>query len=476
MSLSSQITLNTALSYVGRVISSVVALVIVGMVARVLGQEGFGGYTTIMAYLSMFVILADLGLGVLMTREISRSEDDVGNLVSNFFSLRLLGSLVFLLMGFLLSFLLPYSFAIQVGIAIACVGYFFLSVNQLLLGIFQKHLVVYISSLAEIIGRVLQLILVYMIYLGVRDGDVTTKLYFFLLAMSVASAVIFVIQYYYARRYVKIHLTINFVYWRNILKTTWPIALSIVLTLIYFKIDTVLLSFMKPQEDVGVYGVAYRVLESLVFFPAMFSGIILPLLSREAITDLSKFRAVLGKSLKVINIMAMGVVAGGVVLSYSIANFIGGQEFIVAGAPLQALFVATGFIFFGNILGRAVIALDLQKKAVAFYLFGVVLNIGLNLIFIPKYTYMGAAWTTVATEALITALLFYLVWKKAGITINLFSALKPALSAVVMAGVIYFLIPAIQSPLPFHIMGLYIALGGGIYFALLYVMKGFKFS
>ena len=85
-------------------------------------------------------------------------------------------------------------------------------------------------------------------------------------------------------------------------------------------------------------------------------------------------------------------------LAYSISNLIGGKEFLVAGAPMQALFIATGIIFFGNIFGRAVIALDLQKKAVFADLFGIVFNVVLNLFIFPKFTYMGAAWSEVVTD------------------------------------------------------------------------------
>ena len=117
MSLSSKIVSNTLISYSGRVVSIVFALFSIGLITRSLGQEGFGEYTTVLAFLSLFVILSDLGLHSLMTREISRpasprarfsepearreskagTEEDFGPIVSNFFTLRLIASLFFLL-------------------------------------------------------------------------------------------------------------------------------------------------------------------------------------------------------------------------------------------------------------------------------------------------------------------------------------------------------------------------------------------
>lgn len=480
-----KITFHTLVSYAGRVVSSILGLLAIGVITRTLGQEGFGEYTTIVAYISMFVILGDLGLQVLMAREISQRKDGIGDMASAFFTLRFLSSLFFLLVGFALSFFFPYSAEMKLGILIGAVGFFFLSMNQLLLSIFQKHLAMHITAIAEIIGRGTQLLFVYLIY-RIYAGDPVSRivpweigspasaLYLFLAAMSGAALIIFILQYYFAIRYVKLRLAFNVKQWTEILKTTWPIALSIVLTMIYFKIDTIFLSVMKPQADVGIYGVAYRMLESLIFFPAMFAGIMMPILSREAVSDLKRFRDVFQRAFRIITIFAAPIVTGGIILAYSIAGLIGGKDFVAAGAPLQALFVATGIIFFGNLLGRAVIALDAQKQAVFAYLFGVALNVVLNLIFIPKYTYMGAAWTTVATEFIITVFLFLLIRRRVKISLEIATIIKTAFAAGVMGGVLFYLIPSLTSPVPLAELSLLIVTGGGIYFGVFYLISNAK--
>lgn len=420
MSLSNKIAINTSVSAGARVVSTILGLLSVAIITRTLGQEGFGEYSTILAYLALFVILADLGLHSLMSREISKTDEGVKELSSSFFSLRIAASFLFLSMGFAVSFLFPYSIEIKIGIGLGAIGFFFLSVSHLLLAVFQRYLAMDKAAIAEIFGRGIQLLFVYFIYIlrnnylpldGAPEHS-NLVLYMFILVMSVSSFVIFIIQLLYVRKYVKIAFSLEVSKWIEILKATWPIALSIALTLIYFKIDTIFLSLMKPQEHVGIYGVAYRVLESLIFFPAMFAGIMMPILSREALNGLNSFNIVLQKSIKAISVFAFPVVAGGIVFSYSVVNLIGGRDFLIAGSTMQILFLGVGLIFFGNILGRAIIALDLQKKAISVYLFGMALNVVLNLIFIPKYTYIGAAWTTVFTEFTVVCSLFYLIFKK----------------------------------------------------------------
>jgi O-antigen/teichoic acid export membrane protein len=409
MSVSRKIAVNTLSAFAGRIVSGALGLVSIGFITRALGREGFGEYSTVLAYLALFMILADLGLQALLTREMARVREgargEEEEVTSNFFTFRLFTSLFFLLLGFLIVFFLPYSTAVKLGAGVGMSGFFFLSLSQLLLSVFQKYFAMHLAALAEVLGRGAQLLIVFLVFKA--EGG----LLWFLFAMSAASLVIFLFHWYFASRYIKIRLRFKFERMWNIVRTTWPIAVSLVFTLVYFKIDTILLSLLKPQTDVGIYGVAYRVLEGLIFFPAIFAGIVMPILSKEAAENIAQFKKVFEKSVRVILLFAVPLMGGGAVLAYSIARALGGKEFIAAGAPLQPLFLAIGLIFLGNILGRGVIALDLQKRAVLVYFFGMIFNVALNLFLIPKYTYMGAAWATAFTELLVTLSLFFLIWQ-----------------------------------------------------------------
>jgi O-antigen/teichoic acid export membrane protein len=466
VSLSRSIASNTFISAIARIISIIFSLSVVGIVTRSLGQEGFGEYSTILAYLALFVIAADLGLQSLMTRELSQTNEGFSRIASNYFTLRCTASLIILGVGFVISFAFPYPTHVQIGIGIGAFGFLFLSFTQVLQGIFQKHLAMHLSAIGEVVGRAVQLAMVYVIFQN------QVSLWMLLGIMSFASFLIFVLHYYFAQKYIKIRLRFEFRYWLEILKITWPIALSIVLTLVYFKIDTIFLSLMKDQRDVGIYNVAYRALESLLFFPAMFSGIMMPILSREAIMDKEQFRQTLNKSLRVISIFTFPIVCGGIILSYSITTLIGGADFWVSGKPMQILFIACGIIFYGNLLGRAIIALDLQKKAVLVYLIGMLLNVVLNLIYIPQYSYIGAAWTTVGTEALIGIFLFWILWKKTRVEIDFYNLSKIILATGIMGLFLFVLSSPLTQPLSLIKLGIYTLFGAITYFISLYIIKG----
>jgi O-antigen/teichoic acid export membrane protein len=149
-----------------------------------------------------------------------------------------------------------------------------------------------------------------------------------------------------------------------------------------------------------------------------------------------------------------------------IVVLIGGEDFAVSAPALQILAFAIGLIFLGNLFGHSIIALDKQKVGAWIYFGGMIFNVVTNLIFIPKYSYLGAAGTTVFTELLVTILMLWLIYR----TINYFPSfkivLKALLAGLVMAGFLYLF----QSWNLF----LLIILGIAIYIIVLYLIKGIK--
>lgn len=462
-----KIAYNTIIASGARIVGVALSLISIGLIARYLGKEGFGSYSLIIAFLYTFNILADLGLYSLMNREISRPGADEKKIANNIFTLRLVAIFVFLGLAIIFIWFFPYTIKVKLGVVIGSAAYFFMSAAQVLMGIFQKRLRIDRPALAEIIGRLIQLGLVVLL--------VSLDLGFFsvLGALIVSSFIIFIINFIFVRKYISLSLSFDFVLWKKLLKSALPIAISIVLTLIYFKFDSIFLSLSfinrhspNPIVDVGIYNIAYRVLEGLIFFPAMFVGLIMPLLSRFAFSNQEEFKKIFQKTLDVLIIFIIPLVIGLFLLASPIVILIGGPEFTVSAQALQILAFAVGLIFLGNLFGHSIIALDKQKIAAWIYFGGMIFNIIANLIFIPKYTYLGAAITTVFTELLVTILMVWLIYK----TIHYFPSFKRLLKAV-LAGLIMGVFIYIFQAWNLFIL---IVLGIIIYFAALYFVGGIK--
>lgn len=467
MTLVKKIAYNTIISAGGRIIGVALSLISIGFIARYLGKEGFGSYSLILAFLYTFNILADLGLYSLMTREISRPGADERKIASNIFTIRILALFLFLGLAIIAIWFFPYSSQVKIGVIVGSIAFLLMSASQVLMGIFQKYLRVDRPALAEIIGRAAQLGLVVLF--------VFLDLGFFaiLSALIVSSFLIFIINFGFARKYIPLTLAFDFSLWKKLLKIAFPIAASIILTLIYFKFDSIFLSLgfinrssINPVADVGIYNIAYKVLEGLIFFPAMFVGLIMPLLSKYAFSNQEQFKKIFQKTLDVLIIFLVPLIIGLLILSLPIVVLIGGEEFAGSAPALQILAFAIGLIFLGNLFGHSIIALDKQKAGAWIYFGGMVFNVITNLIFIPKYSYLGASGTTVATEFLVTILMVLLIYK----SIKYFPSFK-AVFKVLLAGLIMGVFLYLFQGWNLFIL---IALGIVLYGTVLYLIKGIR--
>jgi O-antigen/teichoic acid export membrane protein len=452
-----KISFNLGIATLTRLIVGGIGLVTVSLLTRNLGPSVFGQYSAIFAYLFVFTSLADLGLYTILTREISKPGADEDKIVSSIFTLRLVFTFIFLLLANAIVLLIPYPAEVKIGILVCSILSFFSSLAQVLTGIFQKHLQLYLISLSDIISRVVQLaVLLFLAH--IRAGLIP-----FVWAAVISEIIHFVLVFNFSRKTTKIYLDFDFGYWKKVLPMALPIAISLVFVLIYFKLDTVLLSIMKPNYDVGVYSLAYKMLEALIFLPSIYIGLVMPLLSKSAFLDVGEFKKVFQKAFDVLSIFALPLLAYLFVMSDKIVGFIGGASFSQAGDVLKILSIAIAFIFFSNLSGNAVIALDLQKKSIWVYFLGAVVNLVGNIILIPKFSYFATAWTTVATEALITFLTFRIIRGKTNSDTNFIVFVKSGLAALIMAALIF----------PFRqnlILGSVIAIS---YFLILYLFKGF---
>lgn len=403
MNLTQKISYNFLVSSLARVIGLAFALVSLGFITRALGSDGYGQYALVLAFLGFFQILADFGLQTLMVREISKPQADERSIVSHFFSLRLFLSIFFLALAPLLVLLFPYGQEVKKGVVFAFAGYLFFSQTQILQGIFQKYLRTDRWAVAEIAGRIAQLGL---FYFGFRQG---LGLFWFLGVFVISSFIIFIFSLIFSRAYVSFSFRVDFNYWKGILKQAAPIAAALIFTFVYFKIDTLMLGMLKTEKDVGIYNLAYKVLEGLIAFPVLFVGLMVPLLSSSLIESCGRFKRIFQSALY---ILITGAVAGFIVgwlAAPLIIKILGGGEFSDAVLPLRLLLFACSFIFIGTLVGQTTIILGKQKKAAWAYGLGALFNILANLIFIPKYSYVGAAGTTVATEFLVTAALLLII-------------------------------------------------------------------
>lgn len=467
MSLVRKVAHNTFLQASGKIIGTALGVAAAFFLFRYLGDYKYGQYTTIMVYLQIFGILMDLGLFIVLIKKISQAEEKFlqNKIVNNTFTFRLLTGLILLSIAVIVSWFIPqYSLIIKWGILITAVNFLFISLNQIMTAIFQKHMAMGKVALAEISGKVFLFLSTVSIVYIFQTGLLTV-----MLTVILGGFVNFLILFISAQKYYKIKLAFDFKIWRELFTESWPIAISISLNMLYFKADTLLLGWLKSQEEVGIYGAPYKILEVIITLPAMFVGLLLPVLSSSyKKQDMPSFRKIFQKSFDALAIMVLPMIAGTLVVAKPLMILMTGTNFTTnlddLGRILQILIFAVGFIFVGTLTGYLIVVVNKQKAAIKAYAFVAVTALAGYLIFIPKFSYFGAAAVTVYSEAMMMLFGFYYIYSvtKTVPKFNIFS--KALLASLIMAAFIYFL--------PAWNIVISICLGSIVYVGFLYLLKG----
>jgi O-antigen/teichoic acid export membrane protein len=405
MSLPRRIAYNVVFTSGAKIFGTVLALVSIGFITRYLGKDGFGDYSTVLAFFAFFSAIADLGLYAISTREISRPESDEKSILGNVFAIRMTASFAMLAISPVLVWLFPYSPGVKAGIIVSALAYVFASGYSVLIGLFQKRLAMDKVAIGEFAGKVIQLATIVLV---VKNNlgflAIVSSLFF---NMLVSFAIIFLLS----KKYLSFRFRFEWDKWKNFLKESYPVGVSAVITFAYFKLDTILLSVLKTNTDVGIYNAAYKVVENVAFFPAMFVGLVMPIMSRFIFSERRKFEQVANKTFKVFLVLSVPLVVGAFFLAENIIGLIGGEGFSESVLVFRILAFAMTFIFFGSFFTNVIIAGSQQKKLMPILLFCAVFNISLNLILIPKFSYNGAAVVSSLTEFLVAALSGTVCWR-----------------------------------------------------------------
>ncbi len=427
MILAQKIAYNVIFNTVAKIASTILALISIGFITRYLGRSGFGDYATVLAFFSFFSAFFDLGLYSVATREISRKNANEKRIIGNVFALRLTSSLIVLIVAPILIIFLPYSNEVKNGILLISVAYIMASSYMVLNGVFQKNLRMDKVATTEFFGKVLQ---VGFIILAVKNNwGFTAIISSLLINMFFAFAVIV----FLSRKYVEFRPIFDIDYWKKFLEMSFPMGASAIVTFLYFKMDTILLSILKGSEAVGIYNMAYKILENITFFPAMIIGLVLPLFSKYIFDDKKQFYRIANKTSKVFFLLVIPLVVGVMFLAEDIIRIIGGSDFLVSANVLRVLVIALAFIFFGNFFNNILLSANLQKILMKILTVCAVFNITLNLLLIPRYSYFGAAFISLATEALVVVLTMYFSFKLVDYKVSIKGWGRMILSGLVMA-------------------------------------------
>jgi len=468
MVLARKVFSNFVLQITGRILALFLGLFIIGLMMRYLGPKNYGYYSISIAFLQLFGIIADFGLYLITLSYLGeadalskeRKEKRTKFIIENIFTLRFFSAFIFYGGAVLLSFILPYPQLVKTGIAILSCSLFFCTLIQTLSAFYQKTFKTRAIFLGEVLGKSITLLLM-ILFVYLKLG------FYWILSVFVfgylANFLVLFFSFKY-KNFLKFRFDFNF--WKEILKKSWPVGLGIVFNVLYFKADTLILSFYQPAQDVGFYGGCYRILEVLITIPPLFLGLVLPQLAKAwKSKEIPQFKTLFQKSFDFLIMLALPIVFGTLILGRKIMTLVGGREFLSAGDILRIVIIGCGILFVGELFKQLAVVLGKQKQILVFYILTAIFSLTGYFILIHRYSYWGAAIMTVVSELIMFVFAFCLFYKTTRIFPNFRFFIKSLAASILM-----FLILYILSGLNIILL---VLIGGIIYFVLLYLFKAF---
>lgn len=191
-----------------------------------------------------------------------------------------------------------------------------------------------------------------------------------------------------------------------ILKQGFPLALVGFFGMVYYRVDTLMLALFWNMEEVGRYNGAYKLMEGLFLIPGVILAATFPRLARQTKEDVDGFK----KMFMLIGSVLLGLSLMVSVVSHHLAPLffetILGAAYLESVPIFRILLFAVIAVYLGYLATQSLIALDQQKLYMYIALVGMLLNVLLNLMWIPRFGGQGAAWATVLTESAVTACCF----------------------------------------------------------------------
>mgnify|MGYP000894723265 CR=1 FL=1 len=450
---------NTSVLYIAQIITYVLGFFITISIAKYLSVDGYGILSTALALTGIYVVFSDLGLSTLTVREVVRDKSLTRKYVGNTTIMKLFLSLFTFLLTVLTVYILGYNDITIIVTYILTAAFIFNAFSSIFYSIFQSYQKMEYQSVATILNSVVMLIgTLLVIYLGL---DVIA----FALVYLVANAINFIyILVTYAWKFYLPNIEMDLEFWKPTIKEALPLSITSLFAVLVFRIDSVMLSVMSGMEAVGFYSAAYRLMEALIFFPQVYTTAIFPVFSKLYVSSINPLKGAYIKSFKYLTILSLPIAVGITLLAEPVILLLFKPEYIPSILALQIVVWVLPFIFVNYIQGSLLTAMNRQVTYLKITAASLVLNVGMNLVLIPLYSYLGAAFVTVITEIFSVALGFYVLSKllaKVKVHEIIF---KPAIACLVMA----LFILLVQTNL-----FLEIAISAVIYFAVLIALKGF---
>lgn len=454
-----KIASNTFSQILSKVVTAIIAIFLISILTNYLSVEMYWLYSKIYNYTWIFVFLADLWLYAISIREISNNKENSSKIVWNVMTLRLILWIIILLFSTALAFLLPgYNSSLAIlSIIIASLFTILQLLNSSILALMQANMKIEFSAISLIISKIINVLLITIIayYLYpkefIQNSDYFSPFLFIIWAGVISVFVNTLLNYFYAKKITSIKFEFDYEYIKHLFKISLPYWIALFLSVVYFKIDVILLSIIEWPElwdlSIALYSLPMKIVEVLMVLGWFYMTSLLPSLSswfKEK--DEKKLINLTDISFRILFAFASILFVWWVLFRDYIIKIIANEDYIntthmynSSDAFLIVFFVIL-FYFLSLVFIYVLVSAEKQSKLLKINIFITIFNIVWNIILIPKYSFMWAWVTTLLSQILLFIFWYYHTKKLINFKIPIFFIVRVILVSIIIFLFWYYLI------------------------------------
>lgn len=390
---------NTSYLTVALILQKIISFSYFALLARAFGPALLGKYYLAISLTTIFAIIVDLGFANVLTREIAKRPEDSKRLLGNVAAIKIPLSILALLAVVVTVKVLGYDSLIMKLALISSISMILDSFTYTFFSVSRGFHNLKYESISSVIFQLIVLVFgglaLYFNY-GVLAA---------MLVLALASIFNFFFSWYIVRHKigVRLHLAFNKQTVYEMLFISWPFAVYAIFQKLYTYLDSVLLSQLAGDVQVGLYQVAFKIIFALQFLPSAFTASLYPAMSAYWQGNRSQLAITFERALNYLIMISWPIIIGAIVLADRLV-LIFKSDYAAAALPLQISIVALFFIFINFPIGSLLNACDRQKKNTLNIGIVLLVSIVLNFILIPKFQAVGASITVLLTNMLMTIL------------------------------------------------------------------------
>lgn len=387
---------NTSWMFASRILCMIISFVTTVFVARRLGPENLGQLNYAVSFIGIFSFIASLGIDNILYRDLIKYPEKKKEYLGSAITIKLLAGTLTALISILSAIFFTENDVSRIAIFILS-GTFIFSAFQIINYEFQSRVK---SKYPSIIALLVTIILNSLKIIIVLLGKGVIYLSLVLLFESILYALFY--WFFYERKIEEKVLSWKFD--KNIaislLKDSWPLIFTSAFALVYARIDQIFIKHMINAEAVGIYSSAVTLAEVWYFIPTIIVASLFPAIINAKSISEEKYYIIFKKISVLLGLSAIVISLIVTFTATFIMNTVYGVAFTSGSIILKIYVWATIGTFIGYLINNYLIAENNKKGLILITFIPMLINIILNVIWIPKFGIVGAAYATLISYTL----------------------------------------------------------------------------